>query len=89
MTDTLQKAPETLEQAQQVVAQATTVFDKLMQEAPLPVIHVLQVNVRLVQALEALAGILENMWNPDAGQPPGHLGSRAINQTSSVMMAQE
>ena len=32
-----------------------------------------QVNVSLVRTLEALhTGIIENLWNPDAGQPPEH-----------------
>ena len=61
-------------------------LDKLMQEAPLPVVPVPQVNVSLVQTLEALTDITENMWNPDAGQPPDRLihaiqESRAIPQT--------
>ena len=59
-------------------------FDKLMQEAPLPVMPVPQVNVSLVKTVEALTGIVENMWNSDAGQPPEHLihatqESRAIS----------
>ena len=44
-----------------------------MQEAPLPVMPVAQVNVGLVKTLEALTGIIENLWNPDADQPPDHL----------------
>ena len=69
-------------------------LDKLMQEAPLPVVSVPQVNVRVVTTLEALTGIIENMWNPGAGQPPDHLiqaiqESEALLQTCSVILAQE
>ena len=69
-------------------------LDKLMQEALFPVVPVPQVNVGLVTTLEALTSIIENMWNPDAGQPPDHLmqaiqESEAILQTSSVILAQE
>ena len=74
--------------------QAQTDLDLLMQEEPLPVMPVPQVNVSLVRTLEALTGIIENLWNPDAGQPPEHLThaiqeSRQILQTSSVIMSQE
>ena len=51
---TLQKAQENFEQAQQEVMQAQTDLEMLMQEAPLPVVPVPQVNVRLVKTLEAL-----------------------------------
>ena len=66
----------------------------LMQEAPLPVMPVAQVDVGLVKFLEALTGIIENLWNPDAGHPPDHLmhaiqESRQILQTSSVLTSQE
>ena len=82
----LQKAQEDFEQAQQEVMQAQTDLEKLMQEAPLPVMPVPKVNVRLVETLEALTGHIENMWNPDAGQAPDHLilaiqESRQIPQT--------
>ena len=65
-----------------------------MQEAPLPVMPVPQVHLDLVKTLEALTGIIENMWNPDAGQPPDHLvhaiqESRANLQTSSAIVSQE
>ena len=53
--------------------QAQTDLDLLLQEAPLPVMPVPQVNVSLVRTLKALTGIIENLWNPDAGQPPEHL----------------
>ena len=66
----LQKAQETFEQAQQEVIQAQLDMDKLMQEAPLPVP---QVNVSLVKTLEALTGIIENIWNPDAGESPDQI----------------
>ena len=41
-----------------------------------------------------LTGINENLWNPDAGQPPEHLihaiqESRQILQTSSVLTSRE
>ena len=77
-----QKAQENFEQA------------LLMQEAPLPVMPVPHVNVSLVKTSEVLTGIIENLWNPDAGQPPEHLThaiqeSRQILQTSSVLMSQE
>ena len=74
--------------------QAQTDLDLVMQEAPLPVVPVPQVNVSLVRTLKALTGIIENLWNPDAGQPPEHLiqaiqESRQLLQTSSVLMSQE
>ena len=44
-----------------------------MPEACLRILEpVPQVNVSLVRTLEALTGIIENLWNPDAGQPPEH-----------------
>ena len=41
-----------------------------------------------------MTGIIENLWNPDAGQPPEHLihaiqESRRILQTSSVLASRE
>ena len=91
--EAMQKAQETFEQAQQQVVHQTD-LDLLMQEAPLPVMPVPQVNVSLVKTLVALTGIIENLWNPDGGQPPEHLihaiqESRQILQTSSVIMSQE
>ena len=65
----LQKAQANFEQAQQEVMQPQTDLEMLMQEAPLPVMPVPQVNVCVVKTLEALTGIVENIWNPDAGQP--------------------
>ena len=62
-----------LESKVQKEIQAQTDMDSHMQEAPLPVMPVPQVNVSLVKTMEALTGIIENMWNPDAGQPPKHL----------------
>ena len=56
--ETLQKAQEIFEQAQQEVVQAT----------PVP-----QVNASLVETSEALTGIFENVLNSDSGQPPDHL----------------
>ena len=50
--------------------QAQTDLEMLMQEAPLPVMPVPQVNMSLVRTLDALTGIIENWWTPDAGQPP-------------------
>ena len=90
----LQKAQENFEQAQQEVMQAQTDLEMLMQEASLQVMPVPQVNVSLVRTLEALTGIIENLWNPDAGQPPEHLThaiqeSRQILQISSAIMSQE
>ena len=84
----LQKAQENFEQAQQEVMQAQTDLEMLMQEAPLPVMPAPQVNVSLVKSLEALTGLLENVWNPIPGPPPDSLihaihGSSAILQTSS------
>ena len=89
-----QSGRENFEQAQQVVIQARMDLDKLMQEAPLPVMPVPRVSVSLVNTLEALTGIIENMWNPDAGQAVDNLihaiqESRAILQTSSVILSQE
>ena len=47
---------------------------KLMQEASLPVMRAPQVNVSLVKTfLEALTGLIENVWNPEAGPPPDKL----------------
>ena len=65
-----------------------------MQEGPLPVMPAPQVNVNLVKSLEALTGLIENMWNPEAGPPPEQLihavqESRAILQTSSAILSQE
>ena len=53
-----------------------------------------QVNMSLVKSLEALTGLFENMWNPEAGPPPDQLihaiqESRAILQTSSAILSQE
>ena len=81
-------------QAQQEVMQAQTDLDTLMQEAPLPVMPVPQVNRSLVKTLEALTGTIENMWNPDARPLPDSLvhaiqESRAILQTPSVILSQE
>ena len=88
----LQKAQENCEQAQQEVIQAQTDLEMLMQEALLPVVPVPQINVSLVKTLEALKGIIENLWNPDAGQPPENLihaiqESRQILQNSSVTLS--
>ena len=82
------------EQAQQEVVQARMDLHKLMQEVPLPAMPAAQVNVNLVKSLEALTGLLENMWNPEAGPPPDPLihaiqESRAILQTSSAILSQE
>ena len=90
----LQKAQEIFEQAQQEMMQAQTDLQMLMQEAPLPVMPVPQVNVSLAKSLEALTGIMENLWNPDAGPPPDNpthaiQESRQILQTSSVILSQE
>ena len=55
---------------------------------------VTQVNVSLVKTLEALMAIIENLWNPDAGQAPENLihailESRQLLHTSSVILSQE
>ena len=44
--EALQKAQENFEQAQQEVMQAQTELEMLMQEAPLPLMPVAQVNVK-------------------------------------------
>ena len=87
------KAQENFEQAKQEVIQAHTDMHKLLQEAFLPAMPTPQVNVGLAKSLEALTG-LENLWNPVAGPPPEQLvqaiqESRAILQTSSVLLSQE
>ena len=76
------------------VVQAQLDLHKLMQEAPLPVMPAPQVNVNQVKSLEALTGLIENVWNPEAGPPPDPLihaiqESRAILQTSSAILSQE
>ena len=86
----LQKAQENFEQAQQEVMQAQTDLDLLMQEAPLPVMPVPQVNLDQVKSQEALTGIIENLWHPDAGPSPDNWvhtiqETREILQTSSVI----
>ena len=53
-----------------------------------------QVNMSLVQSSEALTGLIENLWNPEAGPPPDQLihaiqESRAILQASSAILSQE
>ena len=65
-----------------------------MQEAPLPVMPVPQVNMSMVKSSEALTGIIENLWNPDARPPPDDLvhaiqESRQILHTSRVVLSQE
>ena len=85
------EAQANFEQAQQEVAQAQTDLHKLMEEAPLPVMPVPQVNMSSAKSLEALTGIIENAWNPDAGTPPENL-AHAIQEsrrTSSVILPQE
>ena len=82
----------TFEQAQQEVVQPQMDLDKIMQEALLSVMPVPQVSVSPVKTVEALTGIIGNMWNPDARQPPDHLiqaiqESKAIPQTSSGNLA--
>ena len=53
-----------------------------------------QVKINLVKSLEALTGLIEKMWNPEAGPPPDQLihaiqESRVILQTSSAILSQE
>ena len=48
----------------------------------------------LVKTLKVVTGIIENLWNPDAAQPPENLihaiqEPRQILQTSSVVLSQE
>ena len=66
-------AQANFEQAQQEVMQAQTDLDKLMQEAPLPVMPVPQVNVSLDKTLEVLTGIhrkyVENRRRATTRQP--------------------
>ena len=75
--------------------QAQLDLHELTQEAPLPVMPALQVNVNLVKSWEALTGLVENKkWNPEAGPPPDPLihaiqESRVILHTSSAILAQE
>ena len=57
--DALQKAQANVEKSQQAVAQVRMDLNKVMQEAPLPVMPVPQVNVSLVKSLEALTRIVE------------------------------
>ena len=50
--------------------------------------------MNLVKSLEALTGLIENMWNPEAGPPPDQLihaiqESRATLQASSAILSQE
>ena len=90
--EALQKAQETFEQAQQEVVQAQMDPDELIQEAPLPVKPAPQVNVSLVKILEALTGLIENMWNPEAGattRSPDTGNAGVILQTSSVLLSQK
>ena len=87
-------AQTNFEHAQQEVIQAHSDLHKLLQEAPLPAMPTPQVNAGLVKSLEALTGLVENLWNPVAGPPPDQLvqaiqESRAILQTSSVLLSQE
>ena len=63
------EAQANFEQAQQEVKKARPEMHKLMQEAPLSVMPAPQVNMNLVKSLEALTGLIENMWNPEAGPP--------------------
>ena len=77
----------------QEVVQAQLDLHKPMQEAPLPVMPAPQANVNQVKSLEALTGMIENVWNPEAGPPPDALihaiqESRAILQTSSAILSQ-
>ena len=90
--EALQKAQETFEQAQQEVVHAQMDPDELIQEAPLPVKPAPQVNVSLVKSLEALTGLIENMWNPEAGattRSPDTGNAGVILQTSSVVLSQK
>ena len=76
------KAQANFEQAQQEVIKAQSDLHKLMQEAPLPVMPAPQVNMNLVKSLEALTGLIENMWNPEAGSPPDQLIHASLHPPS-------
>ena len=89
----MQRAQANLEQAQKDILEAQTDLATLMKEAPVPVMPVPQINESLVKNVEALTGIIENLWNPSTGPPPEQLvnvlqESRRILQTSSVILAQ-
>ena len=84
----LQRAQANLEQAQQDILEAQTDLATLMKEESLPVMPVPH-----VKNLEALRGIIENLWNPGTGPTSEHLvnvlqESRRILRTSSVILAQ-
>ena len=91
--DAMLKAQANFEQAQQEIVQAQLDLHLLMQEASVPVMPTPQVNVSLVKSQETLTGLIENMWNPEAGPPPDQLihaiqESGAILQTSSAILCQ-
>ena len=82
------KAQANFEQAQQEVIKAQSDLHKLMEEAPLPVMPAPQVNMNLVKSLEALTGLIENMWNPEAGPPPDQL-SHAIQESRATRVIRD
>ena len=83
--DAMLKAQADFEQAQQEVVQALSA--SWCGKPPLLAMPAPQVTVNLVKSLEALTGLIQNMWNSEAGPPPDQLihaiqESRAILQTS-------
>ena len=76
--EALQKAQENFEQAQQEVIEARMDLDKAHARSA-----VASNAKSTVKTLEALTGIIEKMWNPDAGQPPDHL-IHAIQEPSRM-----
>ena len=92
--ETLQKAQQALEQAQQEVVQAYMDLEHLEREAPSLVVPTPQTNSNLVGTLETLTGIIEHLWNLDAGPPLENLvsaihASRSLLHASSDLIAQE
>ena len=73
--ETLQKAQQAFEQAHQEVVQAYMDLEHLEREASSPVVPNLQTNANLVGTLETLTGIIEHLWNLDAGRPLENLVS--------------
>ena len=68
----------------QEVVQAQLDLHKPMQEAPLPVMPAPQANVNHVKSLEALTGMIENVWNPEAEPPPDPL-IHAIQESRAIL----
>ena len=92
--ETLQKAQQAFEQAHQEVVQPYMDLEHLEREAPSPVVPNPQTNANLVGTLETLTGIIEHLWNLDAGPPlENHVSaihaSRSLLHASSDLIAQE